>query len=692
MKFSKGKSEKIIKSADELMNLYAVNGKRKTLNKLNEKKSKNISENNGGGDKLPLYLFHQGTNYSSYGFMGAHFGEKDGKKGVYFRTWAPNADAVSVVGDFNGWDGNMNPAERISDGGVYEAFVEGVKVYDNYKFSIRHNGKTVLKADPYAFHTENGGTASKIYDLNGYKWQDGDYVSSKSLPYDKPMNIYEVNFGSWKRHEDGSYYTYTEYAEELTDYVKKTGYTHIEIMPLSEYPFDGSWGYQITGYYSVTSRFGTPHDFMHFVDVCHKKGIGVILDWVPAHFPKDEHGLYEFDGTACYENQGWDRKEHKAWGTRIFDWGRNEVQCFLISNALFFMNVYHIDGLRVDAVASMLYLDYDRKPGEWIPNRNGGNYNLEAIAFLQKLNVEVFARYPYALMIAEESTAFPMITKPTDMGGLGFNYKWNMGWMNDALSYMQTDPYFRSGAHDKLTFSMYYAFSENFILPVSHDEVVHGKKSLIDKMPGDIDSKFANLRAFNGYMYSHPGKKLTFMGNEYGQFKEWNYSEGLEFFMLKFEKHEKLFIYNKFLNFLYKSVPAFYEIEDSWDGFCWISADERDNNIISFYRKDRSGESVAVIINFSGNFYHRYRLGLEEGKYYLFLNSDDAEFGGSGAVKRKRYKTAKKPAHGKNTSVLIDIPPFTAMYLSKNEDCIKPVVAAAAKNAGLKKRVRHIQK
>ncbi len=619
--------------------------------------------------ELPTYLFHQGTNYTAYDFMGAHFDVKNGKKGVTFRTWAPNAERVSVVGDFNYWDVNSKPMNRVSDNGIYEIFIEGLKQFDCYKFAVTNRGKTVLKADPYAFHAETpSGTASKIYELDGYEWNDGEFMKQKSAPYNKPMNIYEVNLSSWKKHEDGNYYSYLELAEDLVNYVVEMGYTHVEFMPISEYPFDGSWGYQVTGYYAVTSRFGTPKDFMYLVDKFHQNGISVIVDWVPAHFPKDSHGLYEFDGTCCYENQGWDRKEHKTWGTRIFDLGRNEVQSFLISNAVFFFDKFHIDGLRVDAVASMLYLDYDRKPGEWIPNKNGGNYNLEAIAFLKKLNAVIFGKFPNALMIAEESTAFPMITKPADIGGLGFNFKWNMGWMNDILDYMKTDPYFRSGNHNKLTFSMYYAFSENFVLPISHDEVVHGKRSLLDKMPGDIPTKFANVRAFLAYMFAHPGKKLNFMGNEYGQFKEWNENEGLEFFMLDYDMHKKLHAFNKEINNLYKNTPCLYEIEDSWDGFNWISADERDNNIVSFERKDKDGNVMAVIINFSGNTFNQYRLGLEKGSYKLVLNSDDKKFGGSGLIKSKTYKTAKKSAQGRENSILLKIPAFSGLYLTKIQE------------------------
>ena len=625
------------------------------------KKQETIKEEN-----LPVYLFHQGTYYRAYDFMGAHFDEVDGQKGVIFRTWAPKAENVSVVGDFNDWNVFSLPMKRISEGGIYEAFVPGAKEYSNYKYAVTSCGKTVLKADPYAFHSETPpATASKIYSLDGYTWGDDEFISSRSKPYDKPVNIYEVNLASWKKHENGDYYTYRELADELVDYVIETGYTHIELMPVSEYPFDGSWGYQITGYYAVSSRFGTPKDFMFFIDRCHQKGISVIIDWVPAHFPKDKHGLFEFDGYPCYENQGWDRKEHKVWGTRIFDLGRNEVQCFLISNALYFFEKFHIDGLRVDAVASMLYLDYDKKPGEWIPNENGGNYNLQAIAFLRKLNSVVFKEFPFALMIAEESTAFPLITKPVDVGGLGFNFKWNMGWMNDSLSYMQTDPYFRSGSHNKLTFSMYYAFSENYVLPISHDEVVHGKKSLLDKMPGDIPEKFANLRAFMTFMFAHPGKKLNFMGNEFGQFKEWDYKSSVEFFMLKFENHKKLWTFNKTLNDIYKNSSPLYKIEDSWDGFQWISADEKDNNVISFIRKDDCGKQIVVIINFSGNLYRKYRLGVEKGEYRLILNTDEKKYGGNGTLKGKTFRTVKRKAHGRNDSISFDLPKFTGLYFEK---------------------------
>ncbi|MBR2871384.1 MAG: 1,4-alpha-glucan branching protein GlgB [Clostridia bacterium] len=618
--------------------------------------------------ELPLYLFHQGTNYKAYEYLGAHLTEKDGKKGVVFRTWAPRAESVSIVGDFNFWDCYANPMQKINNEGVYELFVEGLNEFDAYKYAVKRKGKIVFKADPYAFHAETPSkTASKVYNLDGYAWQDADYQKNKDFPYQKPVNIYEVNLASWKKHKDGSYYTYRELADELVQYAFDMGYTHLELMPVSEHPFDGSWGYQVSGYYAITSRYGTPKDFMYFVDCCHKKGLGVILDWVPAHFPKDEHGLYEFDGTSCYEYASPTKKENKGWGTRVFDWGRNEVKSFLISNAYFLFEKFHVDGLRVDAVASMLYLDYDRKDGEWVPNKFGGNYNLEAIEFFKQLNVTIFGGFPKAMMIAEESTAFPMITKPVDVGGLGFNFKWNMGWMNDSLEYMKADPYFRSGLHDKMTFSMCYAFSENYVLPISHDEVVHGKKSLLDKMPGDIQDKFSNLKVFNAYMYAHPGKKLTFMGNEYGQFKEWNNSEGLEFFMLKYDYHRKLHVFNRYLNQIYKNTPAFYEIEDSWDGFSWISVDERDNNVIAFERKDSRGKTVVVILNFSGNDYKNYRLGVEKGDYRTLLNTDSVRYGGRGYNKKGTYRTAKKSAHSREYSIVIDLPRFTGLYLVKSD-------------------------
>ena len=624
---------------------------------------------------FPLHLYYHGENFKAYEFMGAHPIVRQRKRGFIFRVWAPHAKQVSIIGEFNNWDETMHVMERMVDGETFELFIPNLKQYDVYKYCIKtYDGRTLYKADPYAFHSETPGVesqnASKLYDLSSYKWADKVYLDKRANTniYSSPMNVYEVNLLSWKKHEDGNYYTYRELAKELVEYVVKMGYTHVEFMPMTEYPFDGSWGYQVTGYFSVTSRLGTPHDFMYLVDAFHGAGIGVILDWVPAHFPKDSFALYEFDGEPLYESSQWDRKEHRGWGTRRFDYGRNEVVSFLISSAMFLFEKFHVDGLRVDAVASMLYLDYDKDPGEWVPNIYGENKNLEAVAFLRRLNEVIFHYFPNALMIAEESTAWPMVTRPTDVGGLGFNFKWNMGWMNDVLSYVATNPVFRQYNHNKLTFSMMYAFSENYILPISHDEVVHGKASLISKMPGTYEEKFAGVRAFLGYMMSHPGKKLNFMGTEFGQFKEWSYKEGIEFFLKDYPLHEKLSVAVKELNFLYKSTPALYEIEDSWDGFEWLVADDNDKNFIAYQRKDRNGDTVVVMINFSGSDYVGYRLGLPQGKYRVIYNSDSVRYGGEGKFKKHIFNTTKTFSHGKEYSIGFDIPKLTCVYLKKLMD------------------------
>ena len=619
---------------------------------------------------LPVYLFHQGTNYRSYDFLGSHFDTEDGKKGVFFRVYAKNALAVSVVGDFNDWNPEKNPMERISEQGVYEVFIEGLKQFDTYKYAVKSARGWTLKADPYAVHAETAPkTASKIYDLDGYGWHDGEYIEKRAegSVYSEPVNIYEVNLGSWRRHDDGSYLSYREYADKLIAYVKKMNYTHVELMPVTEYPFDGSWGYQVTGYFAVTSRFGTPHDFMYFVDECHKAGIGVILDWVPAHFPKDEHGLYCFDGTYCYEYSDEKLREHKNWGTCVFDFGKNEVQSFLISSATFFFDKYHVDGLRVDAVASMLYLDYDRKEGEWQPNDEGGNINKAAVALLRKINSAIFGSFAGVMMIAEESTAFPLVTAPVSDGGLGFNFKWNMGWMNDVLSYVSTNPYFRSSCHNKMTFSMMYAFSENFILPISHDEVVHGKHSLIDKMPGSYEDKFASVRALMGYMYSHPGKKLNFMGSEIGQFKEWNYKEGVEFFLLGYEAHKKLQYFFKKINEFYAENPALYSLERSWDGFEWLVADDYNNNVYAYERSSADGQRIIAIINFSGVDQTNYRIGVHKGRYKVVFDSDAVSFGGKGTFSKKTYSPKSVPSHGKRQSISVNVARLSFVYLLKVE-------------------------
>ena len=623
---------------------------------------------------FPLHLFHHGVNYKSYEFFGAHEATVRRKKGFVFRVWAPRAKSVSLVGDFNGWNTEAHKMTRLIDGESFEVFVEGIRRYDVYKYCIEtQDGRRLYKADPYAFHTETPGSyssnASKVYPLNAFAWNDKAYFKKLSHTniYASPVNIYEVNLLSWMRHENGAFLTYTELSATLVPYVKKMGYTHVEIMPVAEHPYDGSWGYQVTGYYAITSRLGTPHDFMSLVNAFHAEGIGVILDWVPAHFPKDSFGLYEFDGAPLYEPTQQDRRENAGWGTRHFDYGRNEVMSFLVSNAVFLFEKYHVDGLRVDAVASMLYLDYDRRPGEWTPNIYGENKNLEAVAFLRKLNEAVFGYFPYAMMIAEESTAWPMVTRPTSMGGLGFNFKWNMGWMNDTLSYISTDPLFRRYEHNKLTFSMMYAFSENYVLPVSHDEVVHGKTSLIGKMPGDYQQKFAGVRAFLAYMIAHPGKKLNFMGTEFGQFKEWDYSQGLEFFLKDYPMHARLSECVRAMNEIYKTTPAFYEIEDSWDGFEWISADDADHNFLSFIRRDRSGTEIMVLVNFSGAYHTAYRVGATGKKYQTIFDTDSKAYGGSGAVKKRVYRAEKIYANYKETSIAVDMPPLSCKFLLKTE-------------------------
>lgn len=613
-----------------------------------------------------IYLFHQGTYYHAYNLLGCH--TENG--GAWFRCWAPNARAVYVVGDFNGWTFVKNPMVRIDENGLWECFVPNVQENDNYKFFIETaDGRNLYKADPYAFFSEtNGKTASKVYTFKNFNWTDKKYYEGKSKKnhYSEPMNIYEVNLASWKKQENGDYYTYKMLAEELVPYAKEMGYTHIELMPLAEFPYDGSWGYQVTGYFSITSRFGTPEDFRFFVNTCHENGIGVILDWVPAHFPKDEHGLVEWDGGYLYENQGWDRMEHKGWGTRIFDYGRNEVQSFLISSATFFIEKYHIDGLRVDAVASMLYLDYDRKPNEWIPNSKGDNKNLEAIAFLQKLNTAVLTEYPNVIMIAEESTSWPMVTKPAYVGGLGFNYKWNIGWMNDSLSYVSLDPFYRKDNHDKLTFSMFYAFSENFILPISHDEVVYGKRSLLNKMYGDYNQKFDAMRTFMMFMFAHPGKKLCFMGNEFAQFDEWNYAKGLDFMLLDFEKHRAMHEFTKILNHTYLSNSELYEIDYSWDGFKWLTPNDKTNNVVAFERKNKNGDILICVANFSPMKLEHYRVGVTEGNYFVVLNSDEKRFGGSG----RELKSVSSEYYGINgfeSSIELELQPNSALYLKRQD-------------------------
>ena len=614
---------------------------------------------------FPAYLFHQGTNYKAQELLGAHMVGEDTAE---FLVWAPHAQKVGVAGDFNCWDGSADPMTKVTEEGLWYGRVVGVKEYDSYKFQITTaDGRTLYKSDPYAFHTETRpGNASKLYRLEGYQWNDGAWMKRRESAdfHASPVNIYEVHLGSWRTYPDGNPFDYRKLAQELVPYVKEMGYTHVELMPVTEYPFDGSWGYQVTGYFAPTSRYGTPKDFMYLVDCFHQAGIGVIMDWVPAHFPKDENGLCEFDGGYCYEYSDPRKMEHLGWGTRVFDYGRCEVQSFLISSALFWVEQYHIDGIRVDAVASMLYLDYDRKEGQWSPNIYGGKENLEAVDFLKKLNSAVLTGHPHVLMIAEESTAWPMVTKPDYVGGLGFNFKWNMGWMNDVLSYMSIDPYFRSYNHDKLTFSMMYAFSENYILPISHDEVVHGKCSLINKMPGEYDQKFAGMRAFLGYMMSCPGKKLLFMGSEFAQFIEWNYQQQLDWMLLDYESHRRMQDYVRSLNEFYKNNAPFWEIEDSWDGYQWIDANDANRNMISYIRSDSAGNRVVVICNFAPVTWEGCVVGIPDAASYApVLSSDEARFGGSGREIGRLRVNRKKPCHGFDQSITLDVPPLTTLYL-----------------------------
>ena len=641
---------------------------------------------------LPIYLFKQGNNMEAYRYFGAHLCAQDGQAGVVFRVWAPHAQAVSVVGDFNRWTPDADMMHKVADA-VWELFIPGMKAYDVYKFCITTpSGEQVYKADPYAFHAETRpANGSKVYDIGGYPWGDAawDEAQKKRDVLNSPMLIYELHAGSWKMKEEGVPYNYSELADELIPYIKEMGYTHVELLPITEYPFDGSWGYQVTGYFAPTSRYGTPHDFMAFVDKLHQAGIGVILDWVPAHVPKDGYGLYMFDGAPCYEDPNPRRGEHKEWGTMVFNYGMPEVQSFLISSALFWVEQYHIDGLRVDAVASMLYLDYNRRDGEWEQNVNGGKENLEAIAFLQKCNSTVLGRYPYKMMIAEESTAWPLVTKPASDGGLGFNFKWNMGWMNDMLSYMKTDPLFRAGNHGKVTFSFFYAFSENFVLPISHDEVVHGKCSLINKMPGDYEQKFANLRTFYGYMTAHPGKKLLFMGQEFGQFIEWDENKPLDWMLLGYDKHRQLQAYVKDLNAFYRETPAMWEIDYSWEGFQWIVPDDNQQSVIAFLRRDAKGKMVMVVCNFNPVLREGYEMGVPNaGSYKEVLNSDDPKYGGSG-VTNGTVRSRKGAMHGFEQHVSLTLPPLSTLYFSvpaPRKKAAKPAAAKAdAKKTAAKK-------
>ena len=634
-------------------------------------------------DNPPLYLFRSGKNRRSYEYLGLHKTTHLGKECMVARVWAPHARAVSLVGNFCNWDKAKYPLQKVDDA-VWEGYTDFVfEPFELYKFYIKTaQGQDSYKADPFARHSETRpGTASRWYELEGYDWHDGEWLQLKQdhPHYEQPVNIYEVHAGSWRKYADGSVFSYDKLGDELIPYVKDMGFTHIEFMPLTEYPYDGSWGYQVMGYFAPTSRYGQPKDFMRFVDRCHQAGIGVIMDWVPAHFPRDAAGLASFDGTPCYEYEDPRKGEHKEWGTLVFDYSKPEVVSFLMSSAVFWLREYHIDGLRVDAVASMLYLDYNRRDGEWIPNKDGGKENLEAVAFLQALNEAAFAEAPHCMMIAEESTSWPLVSKPTYMGGLGFNYKWNMGWMNDMLRYMSMDPLFRSGNHDALTFSFFYAFSENFILPISHDEVVYGKGSLINKMPGNDQQKAAGMRCFVSYMMAHPGKKLQFMGTEFAQKDEWNYEKELEWNLLQYPEHQQAQAFFRAVNHFYLSRPELWEVDFSWEGFEWISNDDYQQSVIAFRRKAKDGRELVAVCNFVPVQRENYCIGVPyRGVWAEVFSSDAKEFGGGGVTNGKEIKTQDVSMHGCDQSVSLTLPENSVFFL----ECVKKTP----------KRVRHTTK
>ena len=620
--------------------------------------------------EVDRYLFGNGTHYEIYEKLGAHPVNCKGKDGMYFAVWAPHAKAVSVVGDFNGWDPDANPMTVLEDSGIYETFVPSLSVGELYKFAITtKTGKVLFKADPYAFSAEyRPGTASVTADISHFKWTDAKWMEKrqKTEPTKSPMSIYEVHLGSWKkknREKKDGYYTYIEAAHELADYVKEMGYTHVELMGIAEHPYDGSWGYQVTGYYAPTSRYGTPEEFMYFVNYLHKKGIGVILDWVPAHFPRDAHGLADFDGQALYEYADPRKGEHPDWGTKVFDYGKHEVSNFLIANAIYWVEKFHVDGLRVDAVASMLYLDYGRQSGSCVPNKYGGNENLDAIEFFKHLNSVLHGRKNGAIVIAEESTAWPKVTHAPEDGGLGFSFKWNMGWMHDFLEYMKLDPYFRKFNHTKMTFGLTYATSENFILVLSHDEVVHLKCSMINKMPGYYDDKFANLKAGYTFMMGHPGKKLLFMGQDFGQFHEWDEKVSLDWYLTEEDKHKDLQKYVSDLLHLYKKYPAFYSLDNSWDGFQWINANDGDRSIFSFIRRDETKKkNLLFICNFTPMARDDYRVGVpKKGNYTLLLDNVHGMY--KSGEEAPVFKSVKQECDGQTYSFAYPLPAYgTAIF------------------------------
>lgn len=612
---------------------------------------------------LDKYLFHEGKNFRTYEFLGSFL---DGDQ-CTFRVWAPHAQAVFVSGDFCGWEPTVHELTRINNEGIFEGTVSNVRPYDSYKYVIKaSDGRMLWKADPYARHAQTRPeSASKVYEDQNYLWKDETWLKQRSIPFQQPMNIYEVHLGSWKHGENGEFLSYRQLADTLIPYVKQMHYTHIELLPITEFPYDPSWGYQVTGYFAVTSRFGTPDDFKYLIDKAHQNGIGVILDWVPGHFTKDEYGLYEFDGECCYEYSDERKKEHKSWGTRVFDYGRGEVCSFLFSSACYWIEQFHLDGLRVDAVSSMLFLDYDRPQHLAAKNIYGGNENLEVLDFFKTLNYYVQENYPGVMMIAEEATAYPKITSPIQDGGLGFHFKWNMGWMNDSLDYIEENPIYRQWSHNKLTFSMCYAFVENFILPISHDEVVHLKKSLLDKFPVGYDDKFSNYKTFLGYMFAHPGKKLTFMGTEIPQFIEWDENKELDWMLLDFPSHYNAHRFAQELNQYYRKTPALWQQDRGWEGFEWHVVDDASHNVFAFSRKAADGQEVLVISNFSGENWEQYSIGFhDERSYKMALNSDAKKFGGQGIVNRN-LKTKQQQCGEFPYTLQLTIPAFSTMYLEK---------------------------
>lgn len=630
--------------------------------------------------RFQTYLFNSGDNFKSYEMLGSHKVKIDGVDGWRFAVWAPKAVSVRIVGDFNDWNGYDKMLERIETSGVWYGFFTDIEEGMLYKYAIEaEDGETYYKADPYAVKSElRPGTASVTKDIsNNYKWGDKAWISArgKNSTLTEPMNIYEIHIGSWKIHDDGSFYTYRELADELVPYVKKMGYTHIEIMPITEYPFDGSWGYQVTGFFSATTRYGESEDLKYLIDKCHKNHIGIIMDWVPAHFPRDAHGLRMFDGTPVYEYADPRLGEHKDWGTMVFDYSKSEVISFLISSAYFWAEQYHIDGIRVDAVSSMLYRDYSRNDGEWVPNEYGGNGNLEAVDFLKKLNKIMGTEFPNFMMVAEESTAWPLVTAPPENDGLGFNYKWNMGWMNDTLRYMGMDPYFRKDNHSLLTFMMMYAYSENYILPLSHDEVVHGKGSMLNKMFGEYDEKFAAYRTLLGYYMTMPGKKMLFMGGEFGQMLEWRYDDQLEWNVLEIDKHKRLHQYVKDLNHFYMENKALWELDTSWDGFRWVNEADSENSVLSYIRRGRhAADNVVVVANFTPVERPIYKIGVPlAGEYEVVFHSSAVKYGGNKRITKKVYKTKNMQFSDMMYTIEVAIDGNSVMFLKK-----KPADKAAA--------------